>query len=281
MGGRHPRKRPRRLQGDHQPGRVPGRAHHHRRRDLQGSTGGDFNGIIYDGKYDDWTYYPHTTIEYATSGTQEHVVDSKGALYADSEQQKLFGHVVTTMPEHVQSAGQDLTEAISIRINNDDDLMLTPRFIAVDADGNIDWSPQRSGLPDGTYEYYLTSTTVDGTSKNINDLKADDVIYGKAKVTISEGKNETEWEIDIPTLAANLHTGWGQSKDTVSIDPNDIKMFEAQYGRLGQQWITTAGTSTAPLIGIGLCLACVGGVLGWRRHKAKRSAADKAQTAAA
>lgn len=249
--------------------------------DLQGSKGGDFNGITYDGKYDDWTYYPHTTIEYATSGTQEHVVDSKGALYADSTEQKLYGHVVTTMPAHLNEDGGEFTSAVSIRINGDDDLMLTPRFIAVDADGNINWNPQLTGLADGTYEFYLASTTVDGTSKNIHDLKADDVIYGKAKITISEGKDEMEWEMDIPTLAENLHKNWGQSKDTVSIDPNSIEKFEAQYGRLGQQWVTTAGVSSAPFVGIAVCVAAVAGVWIWRRRKTTADAGAQTPQAAA
>lgn len=235
---------------------------------LKADDGGKtFDGIVYDGSYGDWDGYPHTTIQYATSGTSEHVVDARGALYADSGQQKLYGHVVTSMPAHLNEAGGEFSSAVSIRINNDDDLMLTPRFIAVDANGDINWNPTLSGLADGTYEFYLTSTTVDGTSKNINDLKSDDVIYGRAKITIGEGQDEMEWEMDIPTLAKNLHTGWGQSKNTVSIDPNDIKVFESQYGRLGQQWVTTAGVSTAPYVGIGLCAVGVAGVYGYRRRK--------------
>lgn len=198
---------------------------------LKGDDGGKtFDGIVYDGSYDDWGGYPHSTIQYATAGTGEHTVDARGALYADSTQQKLYGHAVTNMSAHLAEAGGEFSSAVSIRINNDNDLMLTPRFIAIDANGNIDWNPKLSGLDDGTYEFYLTSTTVNATSKNINDLKADDVIYGKATITVSEGQDEMEWEIDIPTLAKNLHTGWGQSKDTVSIDPNDIKVFESQYG---------------------------------------------------
>lgn len=235
---------------------------------LKDDDGGKtFDGITYDGSYDDWDGYPHTTIEYATSGTHAGVVDSRGALYADSAAQKLYGHAVTAMPEHLNEAGGEFTQAVSIRINGDDDLMLTPRFIAVDKDGNIDWNPTRQGLANDTYEFYLTSTTVDGTSKNIDDLKADDVIYGKAKVTIAAGRQDMEWYMDIPTLAKNLHTGWGQSKETVSIDPNDIKQFESQYGRLGQQWVTTAGTSTLPVVGVGLGIATVAGTYAYRRRK--------------
>ena len=39
---------------------------------LDGSTGKDTNiDIAYDGLYGDWNNYPHTTIEYATAGTQQ------------------------------------------------------------------------------------------------------------------------------------------------------------------------------------------------------------------
>ena len=235
---------------------------------LSGSDDEDrtFNGITYDGKYDDWTYYPHTTIQYAGSGTGETVVDARGALYADSD--KLYGHVVTNMPAHLSEAGGEFTSAVSLKLNDDEDLMLTPRFIAVDANGNIDWNPQTSGLAAGTYEFYLASTTTNGTSTNINDLKDDDVIYGRAKVTIGSDKDEMEYEIDIPTLAAHLHANGGQDKAETSIDPSNITKFSAQYGRIGQEWVTTAGTSTAPVLGVGLCLAAVGGTYAHRRRRA-------------
>lgn len=242
--------------------------------DLQGAVGGEFEGIVYDGLYDDWTYYPHTLINYTTSGTQETVVDAEGALY--SEGTSLYGHVVTEMPAHLEEAGGEFTSAVTIKINNDTDLEFCPRFIAVDSEGNIDWNPSLSGLADGTYEFYMTSTTVDGTSQNINDLQADDVIYGTMIVTISEGKDEMEFVIDIPTLAANLHSGNGQSKETVSIDPADIKTISAQFGRIGQEWITTAGTSTLPVLNVLLCLAALG--LGWFLEKKGRRA-GKVRTA--
>lgn len=230
-----------------------------------GDTDRTFDGITYDGSYDDWTYYPHATIEYATAGTQENVVDSRAALYAEKD--KLYGHVETTMPAHVSAAGGDLTQGISLKVNDDENLMLTPRLIAVDSAGNIDWHPQTSGLADGTYEFYLASSTTNGTSANVNDLRDDDVIYGRLMLTVSGQRNEMEYEIDVPTLAAHLHANWGQSKEETSIDPNSIMKFSAQYGRLGQQWVTTAGTSTAPLVGVGLCLAVVGGTYARRRRR--------------
>lgn len=223
-----------------------------------------FNGITYDGKYDDWDYYPHTTIQYAGSGTSETVVDACGALYADTD--KLYGHVVTSMPAHLGEAGGEFTSAVSLKLNDDENLMLTPRFIAVDSSGNINWNPQTSGLAPGTYEFYLASTTTNGTSTNINDLKDDDVIYGRAMVTVGADKDEMEYVIDIPTLAAHLHANRGQAKEDTSIDPSSITKFSAQYGRIGQEWVTTAGTSTMPVLGVGLCLAAVGGTYAHRRR---------------
>lgn len=66
-------------------------------------SGGSFSGITMDGSYDDWAYYPHNTVEYATAGTQSNVADSEAALWADGS--SLYGHVESTMPAHLASQG--------------------------------------------------------------------------------------------------------------------------------------------------------------------------------
>ncbi len=219
--------------------------------DLQGSSGGTFNGVVIDGEYEDWTYYPHTTIQYATSGTHEHVVDSRGALWNNDG--KLYAHAETTMPAHLGEAGGEFTQAVTIKINDSTDLEFAPQFIAVDAAGNINWNPPLSGLADGEYEYYMVSLDAPGTSKNINNLTPGDEIYGKMKVTVGEDKDSCEWEMDIEKLAKHLRPNVEGTNITV-IDPSDIKTISVQWGRLGQEWVTTAGTSTGPLLGIMLCL---------------------------
>lgn len=240
---------------------------------LQGGTGApDFNGIVYDGKYDDWKGYPHTTIQYATAGTGESMVDSKGALYMEGD--KIYGHVSTTMPAHLQSKGQDFTEGVAIKINDDENLMFTPMFAAVDAEGNINWSPKRADLENGTYEFYLFSTASNHSSKNINELTGGDICYGKAKVTINGKEDQMEYYLDVPTLAAHLRGYWGQSEKDTPIDPSSIKTVSAQYGRLGQEWVTTGGTSTTPVIGIAICIAAVVVVFVWRRRKAAKANAS-------
>lgn len=229
-----------------------------------------FNGIKYDGEYEDWSYYPHSVIQHATSGTQENVVDAEAALYAEGD--TLYGHVVTNMPAHLQEAGQEFTEGITIKINDDEKLEFAPRFIAVDENGNINWNPQRQGLSNGTYEFYIVSLDAPGTSKNINDLKPGDTIYGRMLVTIQEGRNECEWEMDIEKLASHLRPNVSGTEIT-KIDPSDIKTISAQYIRIGNEWVTTAGTSTGPIVGIILCLGVVGGVLLYRKKRLGKKAA--------
>ncbi len=219
--------------------------------DLQGSSGGTFNGVVIDGKYEEWEYYPHTTIQYATSGTHENVIDARGALWNDSG--KLYAHAETTMPAHLQEAGGEFTQAVTIKINDSTDLEFALRFIAVDADGNINWDPPRSGLADGEYEYYIVSLDAPGTSKNINDLTSGDEIYGRMKVTVGDTMDSCEWEMDVEKLAAHLRHN-AEGTVITEIDPSDIKTVSVQWGRLGQKWVTTAGTSTGTIGGILLCV---------------------------
>ena len=223
-----------------------------------------FNGIIYDGAYEDWEDYGHSTIEYATPGSQEAQVDAKGALYSSGEQ--LFGHVVTNMPQHLQEAGGEFTSAITIAFNQSDSnlkknswnqqMVFYPRIVAVDTNGNINWNPQLSGLPEGSYEFHIASTDAWGTSANISNLNDMDQLYGKMIMTVGkDGKDEMEFYLEFPMIAKKLGVG-----------ETDLKQIAAQFGRIGQQWLYTAGTSTGPIVGVTLCIATVGLVL-WYKKK--------------
>lgn len=224
-----------------------------------------FTDIFYDGAYEDWEDYGHSTIEYATPGSQESQIDAKGALYSNGE--KIFGHVVTGMPQHLQEAGQEFTEAITIAFNQSQEKLASgaydrkmafyPRFVTVDASGNINWNPKLSGLPEGTYEYYIASTDAWHTSTNISNLNEMDRLYGRMTMTIAkDGKDEMEFYLDLPMIAKKLGVG-----------ETDLKQIAAQFGRIGQQWIFTAGTSTGPVAGVALCVAAVGAVFWCRKRK--------------
>lgn len=240
--------------------------------DLQGSSGGEFGGhIVVDGKYDDWAYYPHTTIEYATGGTQEHVVDSKGALYA--EDGKLYAHVYTDMKAHVSSGGEDLLAGISIAFNGNreykekpEDGNFYPRIM--DDQGNV---VNTAHLEDGEYTFniYDTRTNPFGSREDekgnwytptLEQVLAES--FGTIKITVKDGVLESEFELDLERVA-----------EYIGCSPEDFQLIEAQFGRLGQQWISCAGTPTGAWLGIGLCLATVGGVYAVDARKKKKEQA--------
>lgn len=217
---------------------------------------GSFEGIIYDGLYGDWAAYPHTRIEYATAGTQEEVVDAEGALYSDGS--TLFGHVVTRMPQHLEEAAGEFTSAVTILFNNDYKTAFYPRMVAVDAQGNIDWNPSLKGLQPGTYEFYLASTDAWHTSSNLNDLNKADQMYGKMMITVGETSDECEFYLDLKLIA-----------DKFGCDASEFKTIAAQFGRIGQQWLTTAGASSGPWIGLIICGVVVVGAMAFRKYKGR------------
>ena len=150
--------------------------------------------IRYDGLYGDWEYYPHTTIQYSTAGTHHNMVDSAGALFSNGS--TVLGHVYTVMPEHLNEAGGEFTQAVTFKFNDSYNQVLYPRFVTVDEQGNINWNPKRDGLSDGTYEFYMFDTSAWGTSKNINELNDADICYGKMIVTVGSNRDECEFYFD-------------------------------------------------------------------------------------
>ncbi len=220
--------------------------------------------ITYDGTYDEWKDYGHTTIQYATAGTHEGVVDGEGALYMDDS--KIYGHVVTSMPAHTNEAGGEFSYAVTFTFNSTDPTntawsngayTVSPRLVAVDAAGNINWYASTSNLQPGEYEFYLFPTSCWGKSSNINNLNENDICLGKIHMTIGkDGRDETEFYLDNEKLAQHF-----------KCDKTDLKKCDAQFGRIGPQWLSCAGTSTGPYLGIAICLLAVGGVYVYRRRK--------------
>ena len=199
-------------------------------------------GITYDGNSDDWTYYPSTLIQYATPGTQEVVVDGEAKQYND-QSENIYGYCTTQMPAHLNERGGEYTQAVSVLVNNDWSHALGMRLVTVDASGNIDWNPQSQGLENGSYEYYIFSLDAWGASKNINELVGADVCYGKATINITDTQQEMEWYVNTVKLA-----------ERYGIDATDVKTVSTKYGRIGQQLVTCAGTSTGPWGGAAMCL---------------------------
>ena len=210
--------------------------------------------IRYDGLYGDWEYYPHTTIQYSTAGTHHNMVDSAGALFSNGS--TVLGHVYTVMPEHLNEAGGEFTQAVTFKFNDSYNQVLYPRFVTVDEQGNINWNPKRDGLSDGTYEFYMFDTSAWGTSKNINELNDADICYGKMIVTVGSNRDECEFYFNLDKVAQKL-----------GCDVSDFKQISAQFGRLGQEWINTAGASSGAWLGLFICIAGTCGVVVYKKKK--------------
>ncbi len=212
-------------------------------------TAGDFSGIVYDGMYGDWNAYPHTLIQYATEGTQTDSPDGEGALY--TENGILYGHVISSMLAHLNEEGGEFGSAISIcfngkrEYNSDMTWNLYPRLVAVAEDGTIDWNPQLKNLEDGKYEFYIADTREGYGTKsvtNISQLESHEQFFGKLHVTVGEMNDEMEFYIDLEQVAEFLsyHSG-------TTIEADDFQLIEAQFGRIGQQWLSIAGASSGAL----------------------------------
>lgn len=87
-------------------------------------------------------------------------------------------------------------------------------------------------------------------------LDPHDTLYGRMMVTISEGKDECEFYLDLDKLAAKF-----------GMDANEFKTLAAQFGRIGQEWLIIAGASSGSWIGVGLSCAAVAGVWLWRKKR--------------
>lgn len=237
---------------------------------------GGFDGIVYDGSYDDWAYYPHTVIEYATAGTQEHVVDAEGALYIDGKD--LYAHAATNMPAHLQNGGTEFTQGVLIRFNESDDYMFSPRFGPVGPDGgplyNADGTPvmydegQLHALMDGqkgSFEFCVFSLDAGHTHEGqLNDTNQ---CYGKMIVTLADAQSDMEWKLDLELIGKHLRSN--ANTPVTGLDVNDIKTVEVKWQRLGDKWVTTAGTSTGPLMLLAGCgtIAVAGAFMGMRRRR--------------
>lgn len=216
------------------------------------APGGVFNGIVYDGSYDDWLYYPHNVLQWATAGTQENVPDAEAALY--SADGILYGHAVTYMNERLQEGGGEFTGGITIRLNEDMSYCFYPMMVTVDGSGKINYSPLRSDLPYGTHEFYIMDTQGWAAAENVSQLTdptdtyvyGTNGVYGKMMVTVGPSKDEMEFWLDISMVASKF-----------KMEADSVKTLAAQYARLGGDWVITAGTTTGPLLGLSLCVSVV------------------------
>lgn len=213
-----------------------------------GAINNRFSGIAYDGSFGDWDDYAHTIIEYSTQGGVGD--DSEAALYASDGY--IYGHVKSFL--HKTTDGRNEFSPFTLRANSNDKTSISFRFVTVDSDGNIDWNPKITNLSEGNHEFTLVDIGSWTTYKNVSDEGFID--YGKITISAGSTCDEMEYEVDMKKLAKKF-----------DIEINEMKVVEAKYINIGDEWVTYAGTSTGPVAGVAISCLTVAGVLLYRKRK--------------
>ncbi len=222
-----------------------------------------FNGIVFDGEYSDWKYYPHSVIQYAGGGTHEYVEDASGALYNNGDGY-VYGHTVTTMQAHQNQALGGMWQ-FYMSVNDTNHVDLTTTLMCMGYDGRLHFATEADyaqNMADigNAHKYYIVDTSYTGPKENItlDELIATGQFYGEAYVTKSPSQWDIEYKVDVEMLAKKAGLN----------DVSDVKMINAQFHQLGYNWVTTAGTSTGTFLGIFICLATVSGTYFFKKKKA-------------
>ena len=219
-------------------------------QNLDGSSNEDITPgeMALDGSYSEWAQYPHTVIQYNTAGTNEMVVDAHGAMYMDGD--KIYGHVVTNMPEHLQRSGGEFNYAVMMfnSANPATDYNNQQQFgwklFTLDAAGNVHWEDSNNLSP-GTHRYYVTS--VQSWGNNINDENKNLPIFGEIIMTIGEGNSDNmEFCMDTNEIA-----------NYFKVSAGDLRIASIHYTDIGGEWVTMAGTSSGPVLGVFICVTFV------------------------
>lgn len=233
----------------------------------QGHQAGEQETIACDGSFSDWDYYPHPVIYYGMDEYGSTYVEGQAALYSDGE--KLYSHVFSAMKAHVENNGKDLVTGLVVTVNSPsgettEDNMFLPRLVSVDGNGIIH-EPDFGNLQQGVHEFYIVDMSgwpvegypVDYWSDPTTYSYQGNAIYGKAYIRITPSGCEMEFELEIETLAEKFGLG-----------SDELKFFGAKFQSIGDQWVTCAGVSSGPWVGVAVSGLTVLFVLYRRRSKA-------------
>ena len=90
----------------------------------------------------------------------------------------------------------------------------------------------------------------------MSEYNVADVWYEKMIVAVGINRGACEFYFDLDKVAKKL-----------GCDVSDFKQISAQFGRLGQEWINTAGASSGAWLGLFICIAGTCGVVVYKKKK--------------
>ena len=229
-------------------------------QNLDGSTNENIarGEMALDGSYSEWEQYPHTVIQYNTAGTSAMVADAHGAMYMDGE--KIYGHVVTNLPEHTQRAGGEFSYGVMMfnSANPSTDWGNQQQFgwklFTLDDNGNV-INANVNNLSPGTHRFYVTN--VSSGASRVDDPYNKLYIFGEMVITVGQGDSDNmEFCLDTKEIA-----------DYFKLSAGDLRIASVHYTGIGNEWVTVAGTSSGPVLGVILSMAVAGAALIYKRKR--------------
>ena len=196
-----------------------------------------------DGDFAEWEAYPHTLIEYDTAGQQDSKVDGGAALCV--KDRILYGHVKTAHIDHLNENGSEFLSAIEIAFNGDLEFKdlpekgnFYPKMVTMDGSATVN---EGVNNPNGISTY--RSSDIRETTPEPGPF------FGEMKIRVNGKVDEMEFAIDLEKVAAYI-----------GCDASKFQTIHARFGRIGDEWVQTAGVSTGPVFVLILCFAVLGGV---------------------
>ncbi|MBP5332046.1 MAG: hypothetical protein J6Y89_09370 [Lachnospiraceae bacterium] len=214
----------------------------------------DGSGIVIDGDYHDWDYYPVTTIQYDTAGMSNNYNDAEGSIY--QRDGIAYVHCIANEFSKQDTGYKYGTEFLEVTVIFG---YTHTKLIAIELgpDGSLDWSSSRArSMSEGTHHYALFYFSDAGLSSNINDISSLDHYLGDMYVTIEDHQDETEFWFDIAALA-----------ECGNIEPDESQSIFVHFHRVGWPMLETSGVSTGPVFVAVLSTVAAGSFITLNRRK--------------
>ncbi len=213
----------------------------------------DGSGIVIDGEYHDWDYYPVTTIEYDTAGTNNSHPDARGSIL--SRDGKAYVHCVTNYFAEQDTGFRYGAEFLEVIVHLGDTFTML-KAVKIGPNGGLDWKAEYNSQPYGEHHFALFYSGDAELSTNINNISQYDTYLGDMYIEVGEYQNQTEFWFDVEKLA-----------ERANVSLTEATNIRVRFHRIGRETLRCSGISTGPAFVALLSTVAVGSYLTINRRK--------------
>ena len=214
----------------------------------------DGSGIVIDGDYHDWDYFPVTTIEYDTAGMMKNFCDAKGSIL--SRDGLAYVHATTNYFETQDTGFCDGSEFLEVTVWINDYTFTMLKAVKIYDDGSLDWKEEYNPQAPGSHHFALFYSGDSELSKNINDILPSDTYLGDMYIEVGDYQNQTEFWFDVAKLA-----------ERAGIPYSETQHIDVQFHRIGDEKLRASGISTGPVFVLALSALAAGSYFTYNRRK--------------